>query len=102
MAEENYEQLSVDIAKIFAPDIKKGDFDVEKNIEQFRKKLSDHIVHLLEKDYHRLLAILYRVDVDEQKMRDCLGGADLSEAADCLASAIIERQMEKIRYRNSE
>jgi hypothetical protein len=61
--------------------------------------LSELIFDLIQNDYNRLLAILYRIDVDEKKVSECLGGTDIFTAADNLARAVIERQIKKVRYR---
>ena len=72
MNKEIYNALASDTSKIFALDTIETDLDVDNFFEQFRKKLSDHISDLLQYDYNRLLTILYRIDVDENIVRNCL------------------------------
>lgn len=40
--------------------------------EQIRARLMDLINELIQKDFNGLLQLLYRIDVDEMKIRSCL------------------------------
>jgi|SRR6185437_10703116 len=97
--EKIYDALAADLAKNFAIDTSKAVFGVENFFEQLQGKLSEQIFDLIQKDYNRLLAILYRIDVDEKTVRECLGSNEIFTASDNLAKAVIERQLKKIRYR---
>jgi len=97
--EKVYNALTADLAKNFDFDTSKAVLDVENFLSPLQEKLSEQIFYLLQNDYNRLLAILYRIDVDEKKVSECLGGADIFTAADNLAKAVIERQIKKVRYR---
>lgn len=70
----------------------------QTDAEAVKKWLEEEIHRLLEKDYNRLLSILYRIDVSEKKARSCFGGTS-REAASCLAGLIWERQMQKAKNR---
>ena len=100
-AEEQKYQLALadDLAKNFALDIAGADLAVENFFEQIQNMISQQIFDLIQNDYNRLLAILYRIDVDEKTVSECLGGADIFSAADNLAAAVIARMIKKIRYR---
>ncbi len=99
MEKEIFELLASDVSKTFALDTKEADFDPEKYFEQFRELLSAHIFDLLQHDYNRLLAILYRIDVDEKKVRNCLEGPEIFNISDALTDLIIERLIQKIKFR---
>ncbi len=94
-----YNALALDLAKNFAIDANKPIYDVENFLGRLEKKMSELIFDLIQNDYNRLLAILYRIDVDEKTVSDCLGGTDIFTASDNLAHAVIERQIKKIKYR---
>jgi len=97
--EKLYDALALDLAKNFALDTQKAIINVDNFFEQLEKKLSEQIFDLIQNDYNRLLAILYRIDVDEKTVSECLGGKDIFTASDDLARAVIERQVKKIKYR---
>jgi hypothetical protein len=99
MDKEIYKHLAADISKNFALDTVETDLELENFFEQFREKLSAHIFDLLQHDYNRLLAILYRIDVDEKKVRNCLEGSGIFNVSDALADLIIERLIQKIKFR---
>ncbi len=58
--------------------------------------LKAKVRHMLEHDFNRLVNLLYRIDVYEEKARHCFGRQNL-EIADCLAKLIWERQLQKVR-----
>ena len=91
--------LADDLAKNFALDIVKADLNVDNFFEQIQTRLSQQIFNLIQNDYNRLLAILYRIDVDEKTVSESLGGVDIFMASDSLAKAVIERMIKKARYR---
>jgi hypothetical protein len=99
MDKEIYEQLAIDVSKNFALDTSEGDLDLQNFFEIFRERLAAHIFDLIQNDYNRLLAILYRIDVDEKKVRECLEGNGVSDVAEGLAGLIIDRLIQKIEYR---
>lgn len=58
-------------------------------------KAVDSLIH---RDFNKLLNILYRIDVDENKLKHALFVSELP-AAETIADLIIERQQQKIRFR---
>lgn len=58
-------------------------------------KAIDTLIH---QDFNKLLNILYRIDVDENKLKYALYESVLP-AAETIADLIIERQQQKIRFR---
>ena len=60
----------------------------------------DRINELLQKDFHALLNILYRIDVSEEKLKSLLKSQPGTDAAILITRLIIERQKEKLRSRD--
>ncbi len=67
--------------------------------EDLHKKLSDHINFLINQDFEKLVFYLYRIDVDESKMRRLLEEKEGENAPGLIATLIIERQLEKMKSR---
>ena len=64
-----------------------------------RKALQAEINRLVETDFHRLVDILYRIDVNERKLKFLLEENVGEDTPVIIADLIIERQMEKLRSR---
>ncbi len=60
--------------------------------------LEEQIFDLLNRDFNKLVNILYRIDVYETRAKACFGKQN-KEIAHCLAQLIWERQMEKVKTR---
>jgi hypothetical protein len=67
--------------------------------EELRKKLADHINYLINHDFEKLIYYLYRIDVNESKMKQLLEQREGENAAGLIADLIIERQLQKIKTR---
>ncbi len=67
--------------------------------EELHLRLSEIIDHLIEKDFKKLVYVLYKVDVSEVKLKQLLHSADNEKASDIIAQLIIERQTQKIASR---
>ena len=67
--------------------------------EELREKLIVHINHLINHDFEKLVFYLYRIDVNETKMKILLEQKEGENAAGLIADLIIERQVEKIKSR---
>ncbi len=67
--------------------------------EELRERLARHINHLINTDFEKLVYYLYRIDVNENKMRMLLEKKEGENAAGLIADLIIERQAEKIKSR---
>jgi hypothetical protein len=68
-------------------------------LSALREKLSVHINHLIQTDFQKLAAILYRVDVSERKLVSLLQENPGADAGPIIADLIIERQLQKIKSR---
>ena len=69
------------------------------SIDEIREKLLLLINELINKDFHALIQLLYRIDVNEKKIRFYLNEKPNEDAAGVLADLIIERQLQKIESR---
>lgn len=67
--------------------------------EKLRSDLVDHINHLINHDFEKLVSLLYRIDVNERKMRSLLEQQQGENAAGLIADLVIERQLQKIESR---
>jgi hypothetical protein len=72
-------------------------FDKQERKEQ----LISIVNHLLLHDFNKLIQVLYRVDVSEQKLKDLLQKNLQTDAAIIIADLLIERQQEKIKIKES-
>jgi hypothetical protein len=72
------------------------------SIDELRQELALHIDKLIESDFNRLLSILYRIDVNENKLRNILKENPDSNASLIIADCIIERQLQKIKSRKEQ
>ncbi len=67
----------------------------------FESDLANYLDHLIKKDFEKLIQILYRIDVDEKKLRKLLEQFPQSDAGKIMASLILERQIKKIEFREA-
>ncbi len=69
------------------------------SVNEIRGKLMSLINELINKDFQSLIQLLYRIDVNEKKIRHYLNEKKNQDAASVLADLIIERQLQKIESR---
>ena len=77
------------------------DFEVEDILSEdlLRARLIEAFAYLLDNNISKMMNILYRTDVDEEKLKALLiSNADLPSAA-VIADAYISRQKEKVETR---
>lgn len=67
--------------------------------EELHTKLSAEINHLINHDFEKLVYYLYRIDVNEIRMRNLLDQQKGENAAKLIADLVIERQLQKIKSR---
>ena len=71
----------------------------ENLLEKIRALLIDKLDFLLNHDLEKLLWILYRIDVSEEKAKQALALQSEKKPSELLADLIIERQIEKAKTR---
>jgi len=69
--------------------------------EQWMEMLALRINELIANDFSRLIEILYRMDVDESKIRKVLKEHPLEDPGRIIGELIVERQVEKIKSRQN-
>jgi len=67
--------------------------------EQAHTLLANHINHLIKNNFDSLLTLLYRIDVDEEKLKHFLIDKPEDDAGNTIASLIMERQQQKINFK---
>ena len=73
----------------------------EKPTEEIRKQLISLINDLIVNDFHALVQLLYRIDVDEEKLKQLLKAHSGVNSASIIADLIISRQLQKIATKNN-
>jgi hypothetical protein len=68
-------------------------------LEELRDQLAAQVHSLINENFERLVAILYRVDVSEDKLKSLLKNHPDLDAGVIIADLIIERQLQKIKSR---
>lgn len=73
------------------------------NLEKLENWLTGKIALLMDQDFERLMNVLYRIDVSEDKIKLAFAA---SNTANELAKLIIERELQKVatrkKYRNED
>jgi hypothetical protein len=64
--------------------------------EEVRNRLISLINELINHDFRALVQLLYRIDVNEQKLKDLLKQNTDIESAQIITDLIIDRQLQKI------
>lgn len=68
-------------------------------LEGLREVLAAHLAHVLDHRYGRLSEMLYRIDLDEQRVNQLMAEAPIDAIPHELADMIIERTIQKMRTR---
>lgn len=66
---------------------------------ELHTQLADYINGLIKNDFDKLISYLYRIDVNEQKLKSLLQQNPNENAGNIIAALIIERQQQKIKTR---
>lgn len=69
--------------------------------EAIEQRLTDCLNYLLVHDFASLVQILYRVDVNEQKLKQVLSEQPETDAAALIAGLLMQRQEEKLKAKSS-
>jgi aspartyl/asparaginyl-tRNA synthetase len=93
------------VTKVIAKDFQIGEEDSlipatdVINFNELKKYLTEKLSYLLEHKYDTLLNILYKIDVSEEKLGELFSGSNRDSIPEALAELIIERQLQKVRFR---
>jgi hypothetical protein len=67
--------------------------------EKLKEAIAAYVHSLIEKDFNKLISLLYRLDINEGKLRLLLHNHSEVNAGNIIAEMIIERQVQKIKSR---
>lgn len=73
-----------------------GDF---KSLEEFRIYLTKKLSVLLDYKFDTLINILYRIDVNEERLKELFASSNREFIPATLAELIIERSIQKVKFR---
>jgi len=93
MSDENSIACSQSLQKYFDDELKAS------SMSQLHDLITQRIVYLLLNDMEKLLNILYRIDVNEKKVKNAFAQNDPKKIAPLLAELVIERELEKVETR---
>lgn len=71
----------------------------KNSYDEIHTRLSAYINNLVKNDFDKLIMYLYRIDVNEQKLKMLLQKNPKEDAGNIIATLIIERQQQKIKSR---
>ncbi|MFN4082489.1 MAG: hypothetical protein ACK4K9_02555 [Bacteroidia bacterium] len=86
------------LAQMLDKDFEIREFETEAAL---KNELTNVLIYLLLNNMERLWAILYRIDVNEQKVKGLFDLQNPKDIAPALADLIIERQKQKIESRKN-
>jgi phage-related tail protein len=72
----------------------------QKSYAEIHTQLSAYINTLIKDDFDKLITYLYRIDVNELKLKSLLQQNTDEDAGNIIATLIIERQLQKIKTRD--
>ena len=68
--------------------------------KDLENNLAVYINELIDKDFNKLVNLLYRIDISEQKLKIALQNEDKTiSSSKTIAKLIIERQLQKLEFR---
>ena len=68
-------------------------------VDELQEKLGGYINEMIQTNFDKLIMLLYRIDVSEQKLKQLLQQQPQQDAGKMIARLIIERQLQKIKNR---
>ena len=69
------------------------------SMEGLNEKIADQVNGLIQNDFERLVIILYRIDINESRLKLLLKENQDVDAGRIIADLIIERQLQKLKSR---
>ena len=69
------------------------------DVDQLHQKLSAHINQLIKNDFQGLLFLLYKIDVDENKLKAQLATYPQEDSGNIIATLIIERIIQREQFK---
>ena len=75
-------------------------FNDHLTLEELKIYLAEKIAIMMNTNMNLLLSTLYRIDIDENKVQGLFSGKSKEDIPQGLASLIIDRQFQKLYFRN--
>ena len=69
------------------------------SLDQLKDRLAEQVNYLVDHDFNKLVSLLYRIDVNETRLRQLLIEHATYDAGRIIADLVIERQLQKIKSR---
>ena len=69
------------------------------SFQELHNQLAAYINHLIKNNFEALVALLYKIDVNEEKLKHFLIDAPNEDAANVIASLIIERLQQTLAFK---
>ncbi|GAB7089265.1 hypothetical protein [Marinifilum fragile] len=100
--EEIIRQVAAQIEKDFAQFGLEVQFsgEVDYAYEELFSQLKEHLIWLLDRDYHRLVLLLYQIDLSEKQIMQAEAQYSDVPKSDLLAELVILRELKKVLIRN--
>jgi hypothetical protein len=92
------EQQEKELIQVLNRQINAG-FPEGISLPELQENLTIFINELIQNDFQKLVAILYKVDVDENKLKTILKAEAGKDAGGIIARLIIDRETQKIHTR---
>ena len=95
-------QVAAQIEKDFAQFGLEVQFSGEINYayDELFSQLKEHLIWLLDRDYHRLVLLLYQIDLSEKQIMRAEATYPDIPKSDLLAELVILRELKKVLIRN--
>ncbi|NQW29895.1 MAG: hypothetical protein HQ472_05225 [Ignavibacteria bacterium] len=95
------QQVVKHVSRVFDLDFDEAEGEIVNTdtYERIRAELVSRIIELLNTNVEKLFAVLYRIDVTEEKVNEVFNKALPPDVPDMLADLIMERQIQKARSR---
>lgn len=72
---------------------------LQLTMDELKEKLTQIIRYFLDKEFERLLQAMYRIDINENKLKIVLASNSPENVAPTIANLIIERELQKVETR---
>ncbi|GIV34661.1 MAG: hypothetical protein KatS3mg031_2196 [Chitinophagales bacterium] len=64
--------------------------------DELKNLLAQKLTQLANQEFNRFINLLYRIDLDEHRVKETLATRPYAEAMSALAEMVIQRQMQKV------
>ena len=71
----------------------------QTTLSELLERLAQIVRHLLDKDFESLLHAMYRIDIDEEKLKTALASDPPDNVPSKIATLILERELQKVETR---